>query len=483
MLWSLLKIVLFIAVAAALAYGASILLETPGEVVIAIGQREFSVTPLGFVLWLLGFVVLAVVVLKVLGFLWALVRFVLGDETAISRFFARNREKRGLDALSGSMIALASGEASLASRRAAKAERLLNRPEITRLVRAQAAELNDDREKALDIYKSMLANDRTRFVAVDGLTRLKLEAGETDTALALAKKGFALQPGNARMLRTLFDLQSKTEDWSGARGTLNATMHARLLPRDVGTRRDAILSLADARKAQAEGRLDRSHEAAKQANKLAPNLVPAATMAAEAYAAEGSVRKASKILRSAWGVNPHPDLAAAYAALAPSETPSARRRRFDALIAANPNHAESRLLGAELALADEDFPGARKALGDLAETDPTTRSLAVMAAIERGQGAPEAVVRGWLAKAINASRGPQWICDRCNHVHSTWGPVCDNCSAFDTLEWKTAPNAEGAGLAQSTMLPLIIGGGGAPESQAPVGPVVEDAEIATERTA
>ena len=83
--------------------------------------------------------------------------------------------------------------------------------------------------------------------------RLKLEEGDTDTAMALAKKAFALKPDNERVLRTLFDLQSKKQDWAGARETLNASMHARLLPRDVGTRRDAVLSLADARAALAAG--------------------------------------------------------------------------------------------------------------------------------------------------------------------------------------------------------------------------------------
>ena len=102
---------------------------------------------------------------------------------------------------------------------------------------------------------------------------------------------------------------------------------------------------------------------------------------------------------------------------------------------------ESRLLEAELALAAEDFPAARKALGDLAETEPTTRSLALMAAIERGQGAPDEVVRGWLAKALVASRGPQWVCGNCTHIHAAWAPVCENCGAFDTLDWKTPPHA------------------------------------------
>ena len=50
MLWSILKIFVFLAVAAALAFGAAWILETPGEVRIAFGSREFFVSPIGFVL-------------------------------------------------------------------------------------------------------------------------------------------------------------------------------------------------------------------------------------------------------------------------------------------------------------------------------------------------------------------------------------------------------------------------------------------------
>ena len=55
MLWSLLKIFVFLGVAVALAFGAAWILETPGEVKIAFGGREFFLSPIGF---LLGLVVL-----------------------------------------------------------------------------------------------------------------------------------------------------------------------------------------------------------------------------------------------------------------------------------------------------------------------------------------------------------------------------------------------------------------------------------------
>ena len=50
MLWSILKVLLFLGLAVALAFGASWILETPGEVKIAFGGREFFLSPIGFLL-------------------------------------------------------------------------------------------------------------------------------------------------------------------------------------------------------------------------------------------------------------------------------------------------------------------------------------------------------------------------------------------------------------------------------------------------
>jgi HemY protein len=122
-------------------------------------------------------------------------------------------------------------------------------------------------------------------------------------------------------------------------------------------------------------------------------------------------------------------------------------------------HIESRLMMAELNLAAEDFPAARRALGDIVENEPDARALTIMAAIERGEGSSDEVVRGWLTKALSAPRGPQWVCDKCNTIHSDWVPVCSSCDALDTLSWKEAPQNEMQTSTGIEMLPLLMGAG------------------------
>ncbi len=70
---------------------------------------------------------------------------------------------------------------------------------------------------------------------------------------------------------------------------------------------------------------------------------------------------------------------------------------------------------------------------------PTQRSLAILAAIARGEGAEDAVVRDLVAQALAAPRGPQWCCDKCQAIRAAWGPICDNCGSFDTLSWREPP--------------------------------------------
>ncbi len=471
MLWSLIKIILFIAMVAGLTLGVGYLAESTGGVRIAFGETEYNLDPLRAAI-AAGLLVVAIWIgLKILSFLVATLRFINGDETAISRYFDRNRERKGFEALADGMTALASGEGRLAMSKAAKAQKYLNRPELTNLITAQAAEISGDRKMATDVYKRLLQDDRTRFVGIRGIMKQKLEDGDTDVAMQLAERAFALKPKHTETGDLLLQLQAENEDWSGARKTLAEKKRQGVLPRDVHRRRDAVLALSEAREVFRDGSAIEAQEAAIMANKQSPDLIPAAVMAAQAHITAGKARLATRVLKKAWEAQPHPDLAAAFASIVPDEDPAARIKRFQPLIKAAPGHPETQMLQGELYIAADDYPAAREALGELIENDPTARSLAIMAAIERGEGSEDAVVRGWLTKAVTASRGSQWVCGNCQTVHSSWAPVCSNCSGFDTLSWAVPVDGEVAMPASTEMLPLIVGADNDDKVEVPVEPV------------
>jgi HemY protein len=457
MLWSLIKVLIFVALVVGLTFGGAWLMDLSGGAVISVAGYEVTLSPLEMTIGFLVLVLLLWLAQKVFGFLVSVIRFINGDETAISRFFTRNRERKGYQALTEGMMALASGEGQLALARATQADRYLDRPDLTNVMIAQAAELAGDRKAAESAYKLLLQDEKTRFVGVRGLMKQKLEDGDSETALKLAEKAFQMKPKHAETQDILLRLQAESHDWAGARQTLGAKLKTGTLPRDVHRRRDAVLALSQAADLIAEESSIEKREAVIEANKLSPDLIPAAAMAARSYIAQGNARNATRVLTKAWSVQPHPDLAAAFAEIVPDESPRARLKRFEALTKLRPEHPETKMLLAELLIAAEDFPAARRALGDLTETEPTARNLTLMAAITRGEGGDEAMVRGWLTKALTASRGPQWVCDTCGTVHAAWGPVCTNCHGFDTLSWKTPPAAEFTLPGGVEMLPLLVG--------------------------
>ena len=457
MLWSLLKVLVFVAIIAALTLGAGYLMEMGGGAVVQMAGREFVLSPLQLVMGAIVLIVALWIVLKLLSLLVATLRFINGDETAITRYFSKSREQKGYQALSEGMMALASGDGSSAMSKAAKAEKYLAKPELTNLLTAQAAEMAGDHRKAEETYKKLVQVEATRFVGVRGILKQKLAEGDTDTALKLAERAFALKPKHEETQDILLKLQAQGSDWAGARKTLAAKLKSGSLPRDVHKRREAVLALSQAEGVLNDGNDIEAGEAAIEANRLSPDLIPAAVMAARSYIEQDKKRYAVRVLKKAWDVQPHPELASAFAEIEPDETPEQRIKRFEKLVKATTDHPETKMLKAELFIAAEDFPSARRALGDLVETAPDARSLTIMAAIERGEGGSDAVVRGWLARALSAPRGPQWVCEACNHIHAEWEPVCANCTSFDTLSWKSPPQAQIVEPTGVAMLPLIVG--------------------------
>ncbi len=456
MFWSLTKVLVFIAAVAGLTVGTARLLQIDQGIQIVAAGWEFTLGPIQAVVLLLVALALLWLLLKLIGLVIATIHFLNGDETAISRYFDRNRERNGYKALNDGMLALAAGDGRLALLRAKRAEKYLSNPALTTLLIAQAAEAAGDTKRATEAYKTLLADDSTRFVALRGLMKQKLAEGDTDTALKLAEKAFGMRPKHSETQDILLRLQSEKSDWTGARATLGAKAKSGAIPKDVYRRRDAILALQEARGVLDENASIDAREAAIEANRLSPDLIPAAIMAARALIEKGDKRSATRVIKKAWEAQPHPELAAVFASIEPDEVPQDRLKRFGALTSLQPDNDETRLLLAELHIAAEEYPQARRAMDDIVTRHPTQRALAIMAAIERGQGSDEAVVRGWLAKALTAPRGPQWCCDKCQAIHTQWTPICENCGGFDTLSWREPTESVGKSATEAELLPILV---------------------------
>ena len=118
MLWSLVKILAFVVVVVAATYGVILLMDMEGSATFDIGGVAATLSVLELVIAAIVVVALIWLTFKLIGLAVATFKFLNGDETAISRYFSRNRERKGYEALSEGMMALASGEGRLAMAKA-----------------------------------------------------------------------------------------------------------------------------------------------------------------------------------------------------------------------------------------------------------------------------------------------------------------------------------------------------------------------------
>ena len=88
--------------------------------------------------------------------------------------------------------------------------------------------------------------------------------------------------------------------------------------------------------ADSQARLIAEEIEARKGWKIIPEAVTGkggGVMAARLAIADGKAKQAEKIVKAAWATDPHPDLAAAFAEIAPGETPAERVKRFRPLLA------------------------------------------------------------------------------------------------------------------------------------------------------
>ena len=433
----MLRALAFLAVLAALTAAAVWFAEHPGDVTIRATipwaeWPEFALTTSVGVL-LVAVAGVAVAAALVHRF-W---RWLRGGPRRFAEGRAARRREHGYQALTKGLVAIAAGDAKAARRFAKHAGRLLDNP-LNLLVLAQAARLNADETSARRHFSAMIEHRETEFLGLRGLIAQATQAGDWDAALGYARRAHALSPESAWASEALFDLEARAGDWRGAQRTLEAAGRKRLGAAEASRRRAVVLA-ARARVARGEGRDEQALALAREAHKLAPELVEATALAAELLTASGKTRAARKLIEKGWARAPHPELVRAYAALAPDEAAIQRLKRFERLRELQPDHPESRIALAEAALAAELWGVARGHLEAAAGDRPSQRVFRLLATIEEHGGGDAEAIRRWLQRAADAPPDAAWRCEKCGAAATEWSARCAACGAFDGLAWRAPP--------------------------------------------
>jgi HemY protein len=419
----MIRIVLFLIVIGALSLGVAWLADQPGDVVIVWqGLRiETSLMVLGAGL-VAGLVVLILI--------WSLIRAILRSPGLLSRHLRHRRGVRAYEAISNGLIAVGAGDIDAAQKHAAAVNRLAPHEPLALLLNAQSAQLSGDRAAAERTFRAMASRADTKPLGLRGLFVEAHRRDDAASARAYAEEAARTAPALGWASRAVLEARCKDGDWAGALTLLEA--NARTLARDVYRRQRAVLLTAHAHALEDTDR-DRAKAMALEAQKLAPTLVPTASLAARLLAEGGQIRKAARIIDKAWRANPHPELAQAYSELRSGESARDKLKRIEGLAAKVPGHIEGALATARAALNAQEFAKARAALEPYLAA-PTRRIALLMAELERVDRNDVGRAREWLARAVHAPPDPAWTAD--GHVSDRWLPASPVTGRLDALEWR-----------------------------------------------
>lgn len=468
----MIKLVVFFALLLAFAFGFSTLADTPGHMLLQWGETEYRVS---LITGIVGLIVITVALMTI----WTVLRLVFRLPSLVGFANRMRRQAKGQQAIARGLVAVGAGDRKLAQRYAQDSRRLLGNEPLALLLRAQSAQLAGDRKGAEEAFKAMLEAPETQSL---GLRGLFIEAERRDDAAAarlFAEEALRRAPESGWAGEAMLGFKASARDWRGAIGIIDQNVSRRVIDRDEGRARRAVLLAAAAEEAL-ETNPDEALALAQEALRSTPGLVPAADIAARRLSARGDFAKATRILEAAWKANPHPDLAAAYLGVRHGDSALDKLRRARALMKLMPDARESRFAVARAAIDAREFHAAREALESLALEKPTVRACLLMAELEEIESGNQGLVRSWLARASRAPRDPAWVAD--GTVSDSWSPVSPVTGRIGAFEWREPPQASEAHLraridADRFEMPVVATPviEATPEPVVPQGPAPSDA--------
>ena len=419
----MIRVALYLIVVGLIAYGVALVADRPGDVVVTWQGWRIETS-----LLVLAAAVIAAV--AVLSLIFAVIRSVARSPMVLARLLRNRRGVRAYEAISQGLIAVGAGDVAAAQRFTAEVQRLAPGEPLALLLSAQAAQLVGDRESAERAFRTMAGRPDTKALGLHGLFIEAQRRSDAAGARAYAEEAARIAPSLGWAGIAVLEARSRDGDWGGALDLLE--QQRRMLDKASYRRQRAVLLTARALALEDADR-GAAKEFVLEANKLAPDLVPAAALAGRLLAEGGQMRKANRVIDSAWRVNPHPDLAQAYAELRSGESARERLKRIEAGARRVPGHIEGALAVARAAIDAQEFAKARGELAPYLDL-PSKRVCVLMAKLERAERNDEGRAREWMARALNAPPDPQWTAD--GYVADRWLPVSPVTGRIDAFVWR-----------------------------------------------
>ncbi len=424
----MIRLLLFVVLVLALGFGFAWLADRPGDLSIVWQGRRIEMT-------LMTAVTVMVSLIAAVMIVWWLIRTIWQSPRMVSRYFRANKRDRGYQALSTGLLAAGAGDAVTARKMNKRTKGLLSADQepLIHLLDVQAALIEGRNDEARERFEAMSEDPETRLLGLRGLYLEARRQGAHEAARQYAERAAEEAPQLPWAGAAALAYKTQEGKWDEALRLLDQQRQAGTLEAAEADRKKAVLLTARGR-----DRLDaeplRARDDALAALKSAPGFAPAAVVASKALLRHDNLRKAARILETAWKTNPHPEIAEAYVHARVGDTSADRLKRAQRLEKIKPLNAQAYDTVARAALEARKFDLAREKAEASAKLQPCEGIYLLLADIEEAQTGDEARVRHWLAQAVRAPRDPAWTAD--GYVSETWEPVSPVSGKLDAFEWK-----------------------------------------------
>ncbi len=404
--------------------------DRPGSVAIEWMEYKFTLHMGVFLLIFLFTVLLAIAIFGV-------IKGVADFPKSFRRYREYLRREKGYKALTLGLTAVAAGDGKSANYQAGRATKLLSEDTgLPLLLKAQAERMTGKEEEARETFALLLQDKNAAFLGVRGLLQAALDMENYSKALELGREALRLHPKQPWILRVVYDLEIKLQDWEAARKTLCRAERVGAVKADkAGSDRVAMLLI------EVDKDLEQDNRAAafaklKKAHGYDPSFAPTVTRLAKMHVQRRHRKKAVAVIEKAWKIAPHPELAIVWDLAAPKskkEDPMARLKWFEKLLALKPASGEGQLAVAQAAMDDGLWGEARSHLKMAEEAEPSRGVYTMLVALEERSTQNEEAIMEWMDKAEEAAPGKQWVCRETGRIYPEWVPV--STQGFNTIEW------------------------------------------------
>ncbi|MCJ9430603.1 heme biosynthesis protein HemY [Kordiimonas marina] len=421
----MIRLVLLFAAILAAAAGAAWLADHPGNVTIDFEAYRIDTSFAALTLFAAGVAALSGL------FVW-LAGWIRRDMPVFGTNQVIKRQSRGFKILNQSLVALSAGDHKLAQRLVGQAEVLLPPQPMIHLIAAEAATRSGNHAEAAKRYKALEATEDGRLIGLRGLVHEARRTGRENEALQLTRTAFKENRKSPWVLKTLFSLEVSAGNWQAAAEALGKVAKEGLIDAETVSRHKGALAYAEAAEANLKGDHAAARKGYKKALSARAGFTPAVIALAKLEQADGSARKAEKIILNAWEDAPHPGLARVYKSLDAAESMEDWLKRARTLAAKRPAHPESMLLLADAMMDAHAYDDAAPILERLTRESPSREAWQFRLALAHVKGENPDPVEAALAHAPD---GAVWRCTDCGHTPAGWAPLCPSCHGFDTIEW------------------------------------------------